>query len=59
MPSGSFILTVCQILTDWARVVRSVAEAIGEGIHPKMITKGSSGSYFARARKDGKVQTVA
>lgn len=33
--------------------------AISEGIHPKMITKGSSGSYFARAKVDGRVQTVA
>ncbi|KAG6337087.1 hypothetical protein ID866_1998 [Astraeus odoratus] len=29
------------------------------GIHPKMIAKGSSGSYFARTKVDGKVQTVA
>ena len=34
-------------------------DAIADGIHPKMITKGSSGSYFARAKVDGKVQTVA
>lgn len=33
--------------------------AINDGIHPKMITKGSSGSYFARAKVDGRVQTVA
>ena len=37
----------------------SVQKAISEGIHPKMISKGSSGSYFARARVDGKVKTVA
>ncbi|KAI0088026.1 phosphatidylinositol 3 and 4-kinase-domain-containing protein [Irpex rosettiformis] len=41
------------------RVVEAVKGAIAEGIHPKMITKGSSGSYFARAKVDGKVQTVA
>ena len=37
----------------------AVKDAIADGIHPKMISKGSSGSYFARARVDGKVQTVA
>ncbi|KAI0341916.1 hypothetical protein BDW22DRAFT_1331270 [Trametopsis cervina] len=40
-------------------VVEPVKDAIADGIHPKMITKGSSGSYFARAKVDGKVQTVA
>lgn len=40
-------------------VVHSVKDAINEGIHPKMITKGSSGSYFARAKVEGRVQTVA
>jgi hypothetical protein len=40
------------------RVVNSVKRAISEGLHPKMITKGSSGSYFAKARIDGKVETV-
>jgi phosphatidylinositol 4-kinase type 2 len=39
-------------------ILNSVKSAISEGLHPKMITKGSSGSYFARARVDGKVQTV-
>ncbi|KAJ7096330.1 phosphatidylinositol 3 and 4-kinase-domain-containing protein [Mycena epipterygia] len=34
--------------------------AIDDGIHPKMITKGSSGSYFARAKNEtGRVHTVA
>ena len=46
-------------LTDGTRYVEAVREAIAEGIHPKMITKGSSGSYFARAKVDGRVQTVA
>lgn len=41
------------------RLVQSVKDAISEGIHPKMITKGSSGSYFARAKIDTRVQTVA
>ncbi len=42
------------------RIVKSVKSAIAEGIHPKMITKGSSGSYFARAKTEGgRVQTVA
>jgi hypothetical protein len=42
-----------------ASLVQSVKRAISEGIHPKMIVKGSSGSYFARAKVDGRVQTVA
>jgi hypothetical protein len=42
-----------------ASLVQSVKRAISEGIHPKMIAKGSSGSYFARAKVDGRVQTVA
>ncbi|KAL4074043.1 hypothetical protein J3A83DRAFT_4357909 [Scleroderma citrinum] len=40
-------------------LTQSVRNAITAGIHPKMIAKGSSGSYFARAKVDGKVQTVA
>ncbi|PCH43873.1 hypothetical protein WOLCODRAFT_26265 [Wolfiporia cocos MD-104 SS10] len=44
---------------DFARLVEAVKDAIADGIHPKMITKGSSGSYFARAKLDGRVQTVA
>ncbi|KAG6880346.1 hypothetical protein C0992_011097 [Termitomyces sp. T32_za158] len=40
-------------------MVQSVKTAISEGIHPKMITKGSSGSYFVRAKVDGRVQIVA
>ncbi|KAI0821620.1 phosphatidylinositol 3 and 4-kinase-domain-containing protein [Trametes gibbosa] len=44
---------------DYEIVVQAVRDAIAEGIHPKMITKGSSGSYFARAKVDGRVQTVA
>lgn len=40
-------------------LTQSVRNAISVGIHPKMIAKGSSGSYFVRAKVDGKVQTVA
>ncbi|KAE9411539.1 hypothetical protein BT96DRAFT_961400 [Gymnopus androsaceus JB14] len=41
-------------------LVQSVRSAISEGIHPKMIVKGSSGSYFARAKdQHGRVRTVA
>ena len=40
-------------------LAQSVKHAISEGIHPKMITKGSSGSYFARVKVEGRVQTVA
>lgn len=45
--------------TDFDAIVDTVKSAISEGIHPKMITKGSSGSYFARAKVQGRVQTVA
>ncbi|PBP21080.1 phosphatidylinositol 4-kinase [Diplocarpon rosae] len=38
-------------------VVESVRVAIEQGMHPKMITQGSSGSYFAR-NTDGKVVGV-
>ncbi|CAK5265772.1 unnamed protein product [Mycena citricolor] len=46
---------------EFNALVQSVKSAIGEGIHPKMIVKGSSGSYFARAKNaaDGRVHTVA
>lgn len=46
-------------VSNGRRLVDTVKDAIADGIHPKMISKGSSGSYFARARNDGKVQTVA
>ena len=36
----------------------AVRAAIAEDVHPKLIAKGSSGSYFARAKVDGRVQTV-
>lgn len=38
-------------------IVESVRVAIEQGMHPKMITQGSSGSYFAR-NTDGKVVGV-
>lgn len=38
-------------------IVESVRVAIEMGVHPKMITQGSSGSYFAR-NTDGKVVGV-
>jgi phosphatidylinositol 4-kinase type 2 len=40
------------------RLAAAVRAAISLGYHPKMISKGSSGSYFARARVQGKLQTV-
>lgn len=60
----AYVLLFSPILAtpDAARtisVIASVKSAIDEGIHPKMISKGSSGSYFARAKVDGRVQTVA
>ncbi|KAJ7497289.1 phosphatidylinositol 3 and 4-kinase-domain-containing protein [Mycena latifolia] len=46
--------------TEFNALAESVRNAIDEGIHPKMITKGSSGSYFARAKNEnGRVHTVA
>ena len=50
---------VLMITLNLTSVVLSVRRAISEGIHPKMISKGSSGSYFSRAKVDGRVQTVA
>ncbi|KAL5528252.1 LSB6 [Sanghuangporus sanghuang] len=44
---------------DFDRLVLSIQRAISEGVHPKMISKGSSGSYFARDKVDGRIQTVA
>lgn len=40
--------------SEFEKIVESVRIAIEQGIHPKMITQGSSGSYFARNSK-GKV----
>ncbi|KAF8883712.1 hypothetical protein BD779DRAFT_818290 [Infundibulicybe gibba] len=43
-----------------AGAVGEVKSAISEGIHPKMITKGSSGSYFACSKSDtGRDQIMA
>lgn len=42
---------------EFETVVESVRVAIEQGIHPKMISQGSSGSYFAR-NSDGKVVGV-
>ncbi|KAJ7783173.1 phosphatidylinositol 3 and 4-kinase-domain-containing protein [Mycena metata] len=45
---------------EFEKLAESVRTAIGHGIQPKMITKGSSGSYFARATNElGRVHTVA
>ncbi|KAJ3845446.1 phosphatidylinositol 3 and 4-kinase-domain-containing protein [Lentinula raphanica] len=45
---------------EFDALVQSIRDSIAEGLHPKMITKGSSGSYFARAKDEyGKVRTVA
>ncbi|KAH7108176.1 phosphatidylinositol 3 and 4-kinase-domain-containing protein [Auriculariales sp. MPI-PUGE-AT-0066] len=43
---------------EYAKNVTAIREAIEEGLHPKLIAKGSSGSYFARAKIDERVQTV-
>lgn len=42
---------------DFEEVVESVRVAIEQGVHPKMISQGSSGSYFAR-NSEGKVVGV-
>lgn len=42
---------------EFEAVVESVRVAIEQGIHPKMISQGSSGSYFAR-NSEGKVVGV-
>ncbi|KAJ7725829.1 phosphatidylinositol 3 and 4-kinase-domain-containing protein [Mycena maculata] len=45
---------------EFDSLVEGVRGAINEGIQPKMIIKGSSGSYFARAKNEmGRVHTVA
>ncbi|GAM84555.1 hypothetical protein ANO11243_025510 [Dothideomycetidae sp. 11243] len=42
---------------EFDNVIESVKVAIEQGIHPKLISQGSSGSYFART-SDGKVVGV-
>ncbi|KAI0020554.1 phosphatidylinositol 4-kinase [Xylariomycetidae sp. FL0641] len=42
---------------EFEEIVRSVRVAIQQGMHPSMITQGSSGSYFAR-NTDGKIVGV-
>ncbi|KAF9478605.1 hypothetical protein BDN70DRAFT_942161 [Pholiota conissans] len=63
LPPSEFVKTLDhkQPMTqaDFDAMVQSIKDSINEGIHPKMITKGSSGSYFARAKVDGRIQTVA
>ncbi|KAI1196184.1 hypothetical protein F5X97DRAFT_221622 [Nemania serpens] len=42
---------------EFDHIVKSVRVAISQGMHPSMITQGSSGSYFAR-NTDGKIVGV-
>ncbi|KAJ2974901.1 hypothetical protein NUW58_g8510 [Xylaria curta] len=42
---------------EFDHIVKSVRIAINQGMHPSMITQGSSGSYFAR-NTDGKIVGV-
>ncbi|KAH8889692.1 hypothetical protein GQ53DRAFT_651632 [Thozetella sp. PMI_491] len=42
---------------EFETIIRSVQLAIDQGVHPRMISQGSSGSYFAR-NPDGKVVGV-
>ncbi|KAI1386261.1 phosphatidylinositol 3 and 4-kinase-domain-containing protein [Hypoxylon trugodes] len=42
---------------EFEAIVESVRDAIDQGMHPSMITQGSSGSYFAR-NTDGKIVGV-
>ena len=39
-------------------MANSIKVAILDGVQPKMITKGSSGSYFARRKLDSRPQVV-
>ncbi|KAG9002919.1 phosphatidyl inositol kinase [Tulasnella sp. JGI-2019a] len=43
---------------DFEALANSVRVAILNGVHPKMITKGSSGSYFARKKEDDRAPIV-
>lgn len=43
--------------SEFDQIVKSVRIAINQGMHPSMITQGSSGSYFAR-NTDGKIVGV-
>ncbi|KAJ1304735.1 hypothetical protein OPQ81_005873 [Rhizoctonia solani] len=45
---------------EFELIVQSIRAAIFDGIHPKMISKGSSGSYYARVRdpETGQIKTV-
>ncbi|KAI0877286.1 hypothetical protein GGS24DRAFT_142476 [Hypoxylon argillaceum] len=43
--------------SEFDQIVKSVRSAINQGMHPSMITQGSSGSYFAR-NTDGKIVGV-
>lgn len=40
------------------RMVDSVKISILDGVHPKMIAKGSSGSYFARVKEEDRHKVV-
>jgi hypothetical protein len=42
---------------EFEMIVESVRTAIEQGVHPRMISQGSSGSYFAR-NSEGKVVGV-
>jgi len=46
------------VCLTFCRMTESVRGTIAQGIHPKMISKGSSGSYFARAKTEGRIQTI-
>ena len=47
----------CMTKDEFEAVVDSVRVAIEQGVHPRMISQGSSGSYFAR-NSEGKVVGV-
>ncbi|TIB97666.1 hypothetical protein E3Q10_00874 [Wallemia mellicola] len=44
--------------SDYDNLVSNVKTAINEGLHPKMILKGSSGSYFARGKVNNEIEIV-
>ncbi|EJU00208.1 hypothetical protein DACRYDRAFT_108955 [Dacryopinax primogenitus] len=45
-------------MEDFDELVDALKAATDDGVQPKMISKGSSGSYFARAKVDGQIKTV-
>ncbi|GKT59122.1 phosphatidylinositol 4-kinase [Colletotrichum tofieldiae] len=56
-PEGLAVIQDVMTKSQFEDIVRSVRQAILQGTHPRMISQGSSGSYFAR-NTEGKVVGV-